>query len=165
MLIPVLISIVLPFKVCCLDNEDSLMKATPSQKFEAKLLPAGEHLLLRTQLNGQKAYFLIDTGASCSVLHTKAAKYFGYDITRNKGKSAGGTAGFGRSTPSPPIVINANLEIGPHKINRAYLAKDLTSIRIFISKQTAFKIVGILGTDMLKILQAKLDLRHRVLTY
>ena len=168
LILPFIIALVYmaqPVEVFCFYQVDSLKTANENPIKEVNLLPAGKYMLVKTRLNDKKAYFLVDTGASCSVLNTKSAKYFGFAISGKRGKNTGGTTSFGRSTQSTPVAINAILEIGPHKINRAYLAKDLSSIKGFISRKTALQIAGILGTDMLRILGARLDLQQHVLTF
>ena len=63
-----------------------------SLDLEAKdLFYAGNYLMVECQLNGKSAYFMIDTGASYTVLNSKSSKWYDFQvIDRNLA-----TTGFG----------------------------------------------------------------------
>jgi predicted aspartyl protease len=126
------------------------------------LFKAGNYLMLKCQLNGKPAYFLIDTGASFTVLNSKSAKSFGFDVLERKGLQ---TTGFGGSTSAVQITIGADIEFKNKKLSMGFLAQDLTKMIRLIQSSTKVRIVGIIGTDLLKRYGCRVDFGNKLLVF
>ncbi len=124
------------------------------------LFASGNCLMLKCQLNGKPAYFLIDTGASFTILHSKSAKSYGFDVLERKGLK---TTGFGGSASTAKIAIGADLEFNHRKLSMGYLAQDLTKMIRLIQSSTNIRIAGIIGTDLLKRYGCRVDFGNKVL--
>jgi len=126
------------------------------------LFKAGNYLMLKCQLNGKPAYFLIDTGASFTVLNSKSAKNYNFDVLERKGLK---TTGFGGSTSAIQITIGADVEFKNKKLSMGFLAQDLTKMIRLIQSSTKLRIVGIIGTDLLKRYGCSVDFGNKVLKF
>ena len=126
------------------------------------LFKAGNYLMLKCQLNGKPAYFLIDTGASFTVLNSKSAKSFGFDVLERKGLQ---TTGFGGSTSAIQITIGADIEFKNKKLSMGFLAQDLTKMIRLIQSSPNIRIAGIIGTDLLKRYGCRVDFGKKLLVF
>jgi len=126
------------------------------------LFKAGDYLMIKCQLNGKPAYFLIDTGASFTVLHSKLAKSYSFDVLERKGLQ---TIGFGGSTSAIQITIGADIEFKNKKLFMGYLAQDLSKMIRLIQSSSKIRIAGIIGTDLLKRYGCRVDFRNKLLVF
>jgi len=108
----------------------------------------GVHLFLNLKINGIKCRFLIDTGASKSVLDKK---YFEekigkkYLVTLRQE-----TTGLHSSTPESYFGKIKTIELGHHVVKGYNIAAiDLSHVNMVYRKAKKPKINGILGSDLM----------------
>ena len=142
--------------------KDARSVATHAPLKTVTLFNAGNYLMLECELNGKSAYFMVDTGASFTVLHSKFARLYSYQVLERKGQQ---TTGFGGNQSTVEIAIGANLNIGDREISMGYLSQDLTKMIRLIQQQSNVRIAGIIGTDLLKRLGCSVDLGNKVLSF
>lgn len=97
-------------------------------------------------LNGKKVFYIIDTGASLSILDlSQQEDYdFHYRIDVNEGVAGiGGVSTLG-------VVSNAEAEIGGVKIDVPLKTQDLSAVKNVIQRYQGVKIIGIIGSDYMK---------------
>ncbi len=124
------------------------------------LLNAGDYLILKCRLNGKSAYFMIDTGASFTVLHYKFAKLYDFEVLERRNLQ---TTGFGGGSYFIKIALGAKLQFGEQGIQMGFLAQDLSKMIRLIQQRSNVGIAGIIGTDLLSRLACKVDLGKREL--
>ncbi len=142
-----------------------VLKSNDSIQSQAPLLAADNHILIEGTINGKKAFFLLDTGASYTVLHSKSAKYFNYQIFQSptsKRKSAGVNS---NSTSQRNIAIDVMLNIGQPGIKQAYFTQNLTPVVNHIYSISKIRIAGIIGTDFLKRYGCRVDFGNKLLVF
>jgi len=136
--------------------------ASVESTHDVSLFTSGNYLMLRCQLNGKPAYFLIDTGASFTILHSKSAKSYNFDVLERRSQQ---TTGFGGSAATVKIAIGANLEFSHRKISMGFLAQDLSKMITLIQSSSKLRIVGIIGSDLLKRYGCRADLKNKLLKF
>jgi predicted aspartyl protease len=125
------------------------------------LFLAGHYLMVECQLNGKVAYFMIDTGASYTVLNSKSAKLYDFQVLERKGQQ---TTGFGGNQELVQIAIGANIRLGDHLISMAFLTQDLSKIIRLVQDNSKVRMVGIIGTDLLQRYGYKLNIATKTLS-
>ncbi len=108
----------------------------------------GYHLFLNLKVNGVKCRFLIDTGASKSVLDKK---YFEDKIGKKYIKTVKQeTTGLHSSTAESYYGIVKTIEVGHHLVkNYTIAAIDLSHVNQVYRNAKKPKINGILGSDLM----------------
>jgi hypothetical protein len=121
-------------------NSLSAQEPIKIQHLENKPIVVGE-------INGRKAYFLLDTGSDLTLLHENKATYYDFKI---------------KKMVKPQCITGANGRIG--EINRAgdvelflgtlpittaYFTYDLSGIIQSIYHKTFIRISGIIGSDVM----------------
>lgn len=101
--------------------------------------------VVKGKLNNIPAYFIIDSGASLSVLdENQKDKYKFYTTSDNQSAVGyGGVASFKR-------VTNVDLFIGGKEFETNYKAQNLSSLVDVIREDSGYEIVGIIGSDIMK---------------
>jgi len=110
--------------------------------------------IVEGSINGMKAYFIIDTGASITVLNVDVAKKYHFIAVHNDFLNRYHITGLGGNCTILE-VRNAELQFGRMKlefINRA-CALDNISRRF----EPQMKIAGIIGTDVLAFLGSQIN--------
>ena len=113
-----------------------------------KFAEGGFHLFLNLKVDGKKCRFLIDTGASKSVIDKK---YFEENFGgKNLKTIQQETAGLHSSTPESHFGKITTIELGHHQIkNYVIAAVDLSHVNMVYRKLRKPKIQGILGSDLM----------------
>jgi hypothetical protein len=96
-------------------------------------------------LNGKKAYFIVDSGASISILDVNQSKEYFFDCLDLEST----VLGFGgKSTYYTLSNVNVDLKLIPTITE--FKGNDLKLLVKTIDKHSGVKIVGILGSDIFK---------------
>ena len=127
-----------------------------------ELFNAGNYLMLECQLNGKSAYFMVDTGASFSIIDNRMANTYQLTVLERQSLQL---TGFGTNRTTLSIAINAEFEFNERKIPVAILVQDLSKMRRLIESDSGVWITGIIGTDILKILGCSIDLGRKVIRW
>jgi predicted aspartyl protease len=108
----------------------------------------GVHIFLNLLVNGKKCRFLVDTGASKSVIDKK---YFEDNFgKRNLKTIKQETTGLHSSTSESYYGKIKAIEIGQQKVSNYNIAAvDLSHVNTVYSKSKKPKISGILGSDLM----------------
>jgi hypothetical protein len=108
----------------------------------------GVHPFLNLKVNGKKCRFLVDTGASKSVIDKK---YFEDNFGKQHLKTVKQeTTGLHSSTAESYYGKIKGIEIGSQKIiNYSIAAVDLSHVNMVYRKAKKPKISGILGSDLM----------------
>lgn len=125
-----------------------------TKQLKAKMLlteldGGGYHLFISVKVNGKRARFLIDTGASKSVIDK--GFYEKYLASKKALKTIKReTAGLHSSVPESHFGVIKELEIGALKVkNYSVAAVDLGHVNATYAKLKKPKIQGILGSDLM----------------
>ena len=119
-----------------------------------------EHLTLKAYINGQKVTLILDTGASQSCLHTKAAEDLGLTLSASEDKAAGiGTIEMEMSGVTVDLLTLGIFQTS----NYQFAVIDLSHVNVALKQVTDVEIQGILGADVLMNYQAILDYKTQQL--
>lgn len=123
-------------------------KATGIKIILAELDPGGYHLFINLKVNGKKCRFLIDTGASKSVI---AKDYYDKHLSKKKLKTIKQeTTGLHSTVHETHIGVIKELELGKQKVkNYTVAAIDLNHVNNTYKMLKQPKIQGILGSDLM----------------
>ena len=96
-------------------------------------------------LNGKKTYFILDSGASLSVLDDTQSESFGFE-TSNSDKEAFGYGGVAKFKEAS----NVEITIGGLIFETDFKSQDLTGLKNLILEVDGYVISGIIGSDIMK---------------
>jgi predicted aspartyl protease len=119
----------------------------------------GHELLIRTRVNdSQPMLFLIDTGASVNLLSTKAAR----QVTKIDSDTRTHVKGISGSVANVYRAEQATLVFGHFsQKNQNIVSFDLSKI----SHNTGTEVSGVLGFELLRMLQIKIDYRDGLVDF
>ncbi len=116
--------------------------------------------VIEGKLNGKKAFFILDTGASLSVLDEKQSKEYGFSTTDLDSDTH--ISGYGGNT-SMKEAVSENVNVGGVDFNGNYYSQDISNIVNVIRANEGVKISGIIGCDILKTKGAIIDLSENTI--
>lgn len=101
--------------------------------------------IIKGIINGKIAYFVLDSGASISVLDNNQSEYYGFSIREGGGLASGygGTTNF-------QLVYNAIISVGDIEFRNEYKASNLSAIALALVEDDGIQIAGIIGNDIMK---------------
>jgi len=131
---------------------DTLTWNTPPMK-SAHILPLIEHpesrlFFLRTYIAGTTMHFLVDTGASRSILSMKTAKQIGIKASPSRAKVTGVHNQSQAANITPPLQLRFG--ISQNRITSRLFVTDLGHFKKNLQVGEAFEIHGIIGYDLLE---------------
>lgn len=100
--------------------------------------------IVEGNLNGRKANFLLDTGASISILDLKEAKKYGVVVGGTIDMNVGG---YGGVTNDLNSLTNVNLFLGSEQMKDKFDGKDIEYLIKAIKSNTGVSIIGIIGNN------------------
>jgi hypothetical protein len=112
------------------------------------------------KINGKLAYFIIDTGASCSILDEELATRYGFKLIMQGGHDVLGLGGQAKLK----LIRDCLVEIGPLKFSNFH-SKPLGYLTSVIQEDKAVCISGIIGADVLNRYSLKIDFRNNLLCF
>lgn len=114
------------------------------------------------KINGKKAFFIIDTGASVSILDESVAEHFGFRLLYSSEQQIIGFTGLASISP----VKNCIVELGVLTIrNVAFKTLDLNPLAKVVRQHENIEIAGILGADFFSRYCIKIDFRRNLISY
>lgn len=124
---------------------------------------SGIHVFLNLKVNGKKCRFLLDTGASKTVV---GKEWFEKNIGKEKLKTIKQeTSGLHTAVAESYYGKLDLIEFGSLAVKKyTTAAVDLTHVNAMYAKFEVKKIQGILGSDLLKKLNAIIDYKAETLT-
>jgi hypothetical protein len=138
-------------------SQASLQTANQMKFFTIKHIP-----IIQGSINGKRAYFIIDTGASCSILNQSVADRFGF---RYFATLEGSVTGLGGST-KVSRAFNYIIEFGPLRIcNVIFHTRHLDDLASVIQEQENIDIAGIIGSDIFKRYEIGINYKTNTITF
>jgi hypothetical protein len=101
--------------------------------------------IVKGKLNGKDAYFIIDSGASVSILDENRSAHYDFIV----GESEEDIVGYG-GTSSPKETDNVDVEVGGIDFNGEYQSQDITGIVDVVWNNGGIQISGIIGSNIMK---------------
>lgn len=115
---------------------------------------ASNHYKLLLKVNGRKAHFILDTGASASCLDQDLAQLYGLSPNQDEIMATGA----GSSNFATHQADNVELKIGALVIGKqSLIVLDLSHVNHALSEVDEEAVEGILGADLLKARRAVID--------
>lgn len=131
-------------------------------KFKKIKIDTGYHLLLTLKINNHQASFVIDTGASNTVMDLKASDKF---ISKEKIKQEGKvSSGLGTNKMSSAISKKQIFEIEKLRFKHPLVILDLHHINDSYQALGFNSIDGVLGCDILVKYNAIINLKTKEIT-
>lgn len=128
-----------------------------------KILGSNKLPIVKGSINGKTAYFILDSGASISVMNSEVANEFGFRIEEtDEGGAAGygGTANFQKAT-SITIKTADDIELWV----KEFKAQNLSKIVDVIERGEGIRINGILGFDIMERYNFVLNFKEYSVTF
>lgn len=141
-----------------------LILSAPFSEYEyeyIKIFNLHRKPIVEATLNGQKAYFLLDTGSDITMLNKDEKNKYGFKlrIRENENHAA---VGIGGKTTELTSVYQVHLKLGSTRIVTSYLAYDMSDIIQAIDQNSGVKISGIIGSDAMKRYGIIIDYKNKV---
>lgn len=136
----------------------SLQSAT-AQEVHLKIKSLRCKPIVELNLNGKKAYFILDTGADISVLHSAVAERFGYQTVKNYARYT--AVGLSNQQNDMLRVKNAQVTLEEGAVQAKFYATDMQHIVSAVRERTNFEIVGIIGSDIMRDYGFVIDYKTR----
>jgi hypothetical protein len=102
--------------------------------------------VVKGTLNGKEAYFIIDSGASISVLDKTQVKSYNFNVGLPMDINVSGYGG----ESSPNEASGIDITVGGVEFNGTYRTQAIPNIVTTIQEASGVKIVGIIGSNIMK---------------
>lgn len=120
--------------------------------------------VIKAILNEKNAWFIVDTGASITLLNATAAQHFGFSMHNSHGELMELT-GFSDNLMLSKTSF-CRIEIGHLKIGQSmYRSHEMNALFTTIEKQENIRIAGVLGSDILARYRMNVNYETRTLSY
>jgi hypothetical protein len=114
------------------------------------------------KINGKTAYFIVDTGASCSILNESVSKHFGFKTMIMVDEHLMGLNG----TAKIKTAYDYSINLGPLTIKSLlFRTRKIDELVDVIKNNERVSIAGIIGSDVLKKYQMGIDYRTNRITF
>jgi len=121
--------------------------------------------VIEARLNGRTAHFIIDTGASVSLLNEQEAGYFGFNVFVDDAYPSAHVTGF-NGTSTVNYASPCMLELGALKMPALRLkSRNMTEISSVFFEHERIRVAGILGADLLEQYRMQIDFKARVISF
>lgn len=119
-----------------------------------------KRLLVEVEVNKHKAYMLLDTGASVSLIDVNQKKALGFDL---RARAATSLVGAGGEAMGAFHTVNLDVRLQGLPVVQ-FLTTNLSGIIDSIHRESGFKICGIIGLPQIKQLELKIDADNGIVT-
>lgn len=127
------------------------------------LIMIGKVPMIKGSINGKLAYFIVDTGASFTVLNEGESKYYGFSVHDNAYYQACQMVGIGGISDLKE-ARKAHIKLGEQEI--AFINKSMPMHGIQGHfRGHRIRVAGIIGTDLLSIMGCQIDYKNRKLVF
>ncbi len=124
--------------------------------------PSGLHIHIKVFLNNKVARFVVDTGASQTVIDQDKVEYYLPGSKHRKLEAI--TSGIGTSSMESHAAVIKNIRIGELRIkNHDLILLDLKHVNESYRMMGFKNIDGILGSDLLEKYSAVIDFKKSIL--
>lgn len=114
------------------------------------------------KINGKKAYFIVDTGASVSILNDLVSDHFGFRSISCREQSVLGLGG----QANLKDAIHAVVEVGPLRIkNVTFRTKHMADFVAMIKRDENLEIAGIIGGDVFDLYNITIDFKTNRISF
>jgi hypothetical protein len=114
------------------------------------------------KINGKRAYFIIDTGASCSILNQSVSERFGFKCFLKVDEHVVGLGGEAKMNHA----FNCVVEFGPLNLkNVIFRAKQMDSFVSVIQTHENIEIAGIIGSDIFNRYGIAINFKSNTITF
>ena len=114
------------------------------------------------KINGKRAFFIIDTGASCSILNESVSEHFGFRYGIKRDDHVFGLAG----TAQMHRAFNCSVEFGPLDLTHTtFRTKHMDDIVSLIKQHENIEIAGIIGSDVLNHYRVAIDFKRSTISF
>ena len=120
--------------------------------------------IVKGVLNGKMAYFLLDTGSDLTILDAGSARKYGFKTIQSKGKVLM-IEGLGGSHRDFRRATGLKLFMDESLIYTHFFAFDLSNIVNSLNANTGMKIVGIIGSDVMRKYGFKIDYGNKLVRF
>ena len=135
-------------------------KKKDSDDYEHKIIVSDYLPIVEGTLNGKKCYFLLDTGASISVLDTTQIAKYGVKTVSKDDMTIGG---YGGVSSDIMTLSNVNVFLSNEKLNKEFLGKDISYLIKPIRNNTGYTVVGIIGNNNISSEKFIIDFKNKVI--
>ena len=118
--------------------------------------------IIKVELNGKTAYFLVDTGSDMTILHKDEASRFDFHplLVSSSKQSALGLSGQQQTIHK---AKNVNMVIGSMPIKALFKTYDLSGVVSSLRNRVNVKVAGIIGSDVMKRYGFIIDYQHQTI--
>jgi predicted aspartyl protease len=118
--------------------------------------------VIEGRINGKTAYFIIDTGASCSILNESVATYYGFKTMVILDEHLMGLNGAAKIK----TAYNYSITLSSLKIKAlTFRTRKIDELVDVIKNNESIVIAGIIGSDVLKKYQMGIDFRTNKISF
>lgn len=107
--------------------------------------------IVKIELNGKPAYFLLDTGSDVNIVNSWEARKYKFDVYKKDYDDPTTLVMINGKQKDIGRAYNVHMVIGERRIFCGFLSMDISPIVKSIQKKTGISIVGIIGSDTMKI--------------
>lgn len=125
----------------------------------------GKIPVIRTRLNGKLAHFIVDTGASVSILNEAEASYYGFEVMNADIYATTEVLGFSGSAPTGK-VNTCTIEIGDMAIRYSnFRSRNMQDFAYILQKNENIRLAGILGADLMNRYSMRINFMDKTISF
>jgi hypothetical protein len=118
--------------------------------------------VIEGKINGKRAFFIIDTGASCSILDEGVSEKFGFNFGARADERVHSLAGEARMHKAFDCVV----EVGPLRLQHGvFRTRQLQELASAIRKHDEVDIAGIIGSDIFNKYRMSIDFKRNTILF
>jgi predicted aspartyl protease len=137
-------------------------KAYLSDIKQLRFTTIGRIPVIEGKINGKRAYFIIDTGASCSILNQSVSERFGFKSFARDDEHVMALEGQAKMNHA----FNCIVEVGPLRLkNVIFRTKCMDSFVNVIQTHENIEIAGIIGSDIFNRYGIAINFRSNTITF